>query len=52
MLWYDLCSYLALVCLLRAENFMKQGIIDYNIDCFKSAIGDVFKVPEKNRIVN
>ena len=39
-------SYLALVCLLRAENFMKQGIIDYNIDCFKSAIGDVFKAPK------
>lgn len=53
-LWhcFYLYSYLALVCLLRAENFMKQGIIDYNIDCFKSAIGDVFKVPEKNRIVN
>ncbi|RQM14099.1 hypothetical protein DD237_003619 [Peronospora effusa] len=39
-------NYLALVCLLRAENFMKQGIIDYNIDCFKSAIGDVFKAPK------
>ncbi|RLN50694.1 hypothetical protein BBJ28_00020344, partial [Nothophytophthora sp. Chile5] len=58
---YELCSdmidvvidvsciygYLALVCLLRAENFMKQGIIDYNIDCFKAAIGDVFKSPKK-----
>lgn len=45
-------SYLALVCLLRSENFMKQGIIDYNIDCFKSAICDVFKSPEKGRIGN
>ncbi|RQM20046.1 hypothetical protein B5M09_010916 [Aphanomyces astaci] len=35
-------NYLALVCLLRAENFTKQGIIDYNIDCFKSALGQVF----------
>ncbi|CCI48210.1 hypothetical protein ABG067_004130 [Albugo candida] len=38
-------NYLALVCLLRAENFPKQGIIDYNIDCLKAAIGEVFKVP-------
>ncbi|DBA05252.1 TPA: hypothetical protein N0F65_007414 [Lagenidium giganteum] len=45
-------NYLALVCLLRGENFMKQGIIDYNIDCFKSAIGEVFKTPEKGRIAN
>ncbi|KAH9104866.1 hypothetical protein AeMF1_019182 [Aphanomyces euteiches] len=36
-------NYLALVCLLRAENFTKQGIIDYNIDCFKTALGQVFK---------
>ncbi|RHY26727.1 hypothetical protein DYB32_007345 [Aphanomyces invadans] len=36
-------NYLALVCLLRSENFTKQGIIDYNIDCFKSALGQVFK---------
>jgi Ras-related GTP-binding protein C/D len=36
-------NYLALVCLLRQENFLKQGIIDYNIDCFKAAIQDVFK---------
>ncbi|KDO28433.1 hypothetical protein SPRG_06671 [Saprolegnia parasitica CBS 223.65] len=36
-------NYLALVCLLRSENFTKQGIIDYNIDCFKAALGQVFK---------
>mmetsp|Transcript_26075 Transcript_26075/g.52013 ORF Transcript_26075/g.52013 Transcript_26075/m.52013 type:complete len:348 (-) Transcript_26075:28-1071(-) len=35
-------SYLALVCLLREENFQKQGLIDYNIDCFKTAISEVF----------
>lgn len=45
---YCVPSYLALVCLIRAENFLKQGIIDYNIDCFKSAIGDVFKSPSKS----
>ena len=35
-------NYLALVCLLRAENFQKQGLIDYNIDCFKEAMCEVF----------
>jgi len=39
-------NYLALVCLLRTENFQKQGLIDYNIDCFKTAMGEVFNVAE------
>ena len=38
-------NYLALVCLLRMENFQKQGLIDYNIDCFKVAMAEVFEVP-------
>jgi len=36
-------KYLALVCLLREDNFDKHGLIDYNFQCFKRAIGDVFK---------
>jgi len=36
-------KYLALVCLLREEHFDKHGLIDYNFQCFKKAIGDVFK---------
>ena len=43
-------SYLALVCLLRADNLTKRGLIDYNIDCFKRALAEVFRqssaVPE------
>jgi len=35
--------YLALVCLLREDNFDKHGLIDYNFQCFKKAISDVFK---------
>jgi len=35
--------YLALVCLLRADNFDKHGLIDYNFQCFKKAISEVFK---------
>ncbi|CAM9934079.1 unnamed protein product, partial [Phaeothamnion confervicola] len=35
-------SYLALVCLLRADNF-KKALTDYNIDCFKETLGRVFQ---------
>merc|ERR1719378_664823 len=34
--------YLALVCILREDNFEKHGLIDYNFHCFKLAIQDVF----------
>jgi Ras-related GTP-binding protein C/D len=34
--------YLALVCLLRESNFDKHGLIDYNFQCFKKAIEEVF----------
>jgi len=37
-------KYLALVCLLREENFEKQGLIDYNFECFKTAITEIFDV--------
>eukprot|EP01102_Stenamoeba_stenopodia_P019987 TRINITY_DN7654_c0_g1_i2.p1 TRINITY_DN7654_c0_g1~~TRINITY_DN7654_c0_g1_i2.p1 ORF type:complete len:174 (+),score=38.22 TRINITY_DN7654_c0_g1_i2:320-841(+) len=38
-------KYLALVCLIREDNFDKLGLIDYNFKCFKKAIGDVFHKP-------
>eukprot|EP00794_Sanderia_malayensis_P012337 gene12337-13611_t len=34
--------YLALVCILREDNFEKHGLIDYNFHCFKLAIQEVF----------
>jgi len=37
-------KYLALVCLIRGEKFDKQGLIDYNFECLKKAITDVFEV--------
>jgi Ras-related GTP-binding protein C/D len=40
-------KYLALVCLIREDSFDKHGLIDYNFQCFKKAISDVFVV--KNR---
>jgi len=35
-------KYLALVCLLREANFDKHGLIDYNFQCFKKAMEEVF----------
>ncbi|KAF9583574.1 hypothetical protein BGW38_009135 [Lunasporangiospora selenospora] len=44
-------KYLALICLLRAETFEKQGLIDYNVQCFKEAMDQVFELrrAEKTR---
>jgi hypothetical protein len=36
-----LFRYLALVCLVREDKFDKQGLIDYNIHCFRNAIHEV-----------
>ncbi|KAF0500663.1 Ras-related GTP-binding protein C [Gigaspora margarita] len=40
--------FLALVCLLRSDNFEKHGLIDYNFQCFKEAIADVFELKRRN----
>lgn len=40
-------KYLALVCILREDNFVKQGIINYNFLCFRKAIQEVFEVRQK-----
>ncbi|KAG0259412.1 hypothetical protein DFQ27_004072 [Actinomortierella ambigua] len=37
-------KYLALICLLRTETFEKQGLIDYNVHCFKEAMDQVFEL--------
>ncbi|CAG8492005.1 10383_t:CDS:2 [Acaulospora morrowiae] len=34
--------FLALVCLIPSDNLEKHGLIDYNFQCFKQAITDVF----------
>eukprot|EP01092_Planopodium_desertum_P005782 TRINITY_DN23954_c0_g1_i6.p1 TRINITY_DN23954_c0_g1~~TRINITY_DN23954_c0_g1_i6.p1 ORF type:complete len:113 (-),score=1.16 TRINITY_DN23954_c0_g1_i6:25-363(-) len=36
-------KYLALVCIMREENFEKHGLIDYNFMQFKKAIQQVFQ---------
>ncbi|KAJ9574346.1 hypothetical protein L9F63_026007, partial [Diploptera punctata] len=41
-------KFLALVCILREDNFDRQGIIDYNFLCFREAIQQVFELRNKN----
>lgn len=43
-------KFLALVCILREDNFHKQGIIDYNFLCFREAIERVFELKNKGVI--
>lgn len=40
-------QYLVLICLLRSENFEKHGLIDYNIQCFREAVQDVFELKQR-----
>ncbi|XP_068207179.1 ras-related GTP-binding protein D isoform X2 [Palaemon carinicauda] len=40
----EVSRYLALVCILREDNFERQGLIDYNFLCFRNAIQEVFDV--------
>mmetsp|Transcript_1029 Transcript_1029/g.3528 ORF Transcript_1029/g.3528 Transcript_1029/m.3528 type:complete len:396 (-) Transcript_1029:253-1440(-) len=40
--------YLALVCLIQKESFNKIGLINYNFECFKKAITEVFLVNDSS----
>lgn len=40
-------KHLALVCLIRQDKFEKHGLIDYNFQCFKKAIGKVIDLTNK-----
>ena len=40
---------LALVCILREENFEHEGLIDFNFACFRRAIEKVFEVRAMKR---
>uniref|UniRef100_A0A1B0C2U3 Uncharacterized protein n=1 Tax=Glossina palpalis gambiensis TaxID=67801 RepID=A0A1B0C2U3_9MUSC len=42
-------KFLALVCILREENFNRQGVIDYNFLCFREAISEVFELRLKTQ---
>ncbi|OZJ04012.1 hypothetical protein BZG36_03620 [Bifiguratus adelaidae] len=40
---------LLLICLLRSDNLEKRGLIDYNFQCFKKAIVEIFEVTKGAR---
>jgi len=44
-------KFLALVCILREDNFDRQGIIDYNFLCFRDAIQQVFELRNENQVL-
>ncbi|KAJ6642278.1 Ras-related GTP-binding protein C [Pseudolycoriella hygida] len=45
-------KFLALVCILREDNFSRQSVIDYNVLCFREAISQVFELRTKNQKAN
>jgi len=44
--------YLALVCILREDNFERHGLIDYNFHRFKNAIKEIFELRQQTRDSN
>jgi len=44
---HEVNKYLALVALIRAKNFSKHGLIEYNVGCFKKAIREIFNIKSK-----
>ena len=45
-------SYLALVCLMQADHFNdKEGLIEYNVTCFKETLAEVFRpLPRRRKV--
>lgn len=44
----DVDRCLALVCILREENFDRQHLLDHNINVFREALADLVKVPQRS----
>ena len=38
---------LALVCLVKEDNFDRQNLIDFNIDIFKDGVKQIFQAHDK-----
>ncbi|KAL4096728.1 hypothetical protein QTP88_021623 [Uroleucon formosanum] len=45
----EVCSFLALVCILREDNFEKQRIIDYNFVILRKGIHKLFELKDKEK---
>ncbi|KAG2194048.1 hypothetical protein INT47_008132, partial [Mucor saturninus] len=48
----EINSLLALICMIRGDNFKKHGLIDYNFQCFTSAVTELFKFSQKKNLQN
>uniref|UniRef100_A0A914DR18 Ras-related GTP-binding protein C n=1 Tax=Acrobeloides nanus TaxID=290746 RepID=A0A914DR18_9BILA len=44
--------YLALVCVVKEDNFEKQGLIDFNFQVFKQGVEEVFELDKKKHFLN
>eukprot|EP00088_Acartia_fossae_P028503 TRINITY_DN29312_c0_g1_i4.p1 TRINITY_DN29312_c0_g1~~TRINITY_DN29312_c0_g1_i4.p1 ORF type:complete len:108 (-),score=20.72 TRINITY_DN29312_c0_g1_i4:36-359(-) len=44
LLLKEVSKVLALVCIMREENYQNPGLVQYNFKCFRDAIEDVFAV--------
>ncbi|KAI6244185.1 Ras-related GTP-binding protein D [Aphelenchoides fujianensis] len=44
--------FLALVCVIKEENFEKQGLIDFNFNVFKKGIEEVFKLSKMRTAIS
>merc|ERR1719154_934343 len=44
LLLKEVSKVLALVCIMREENYQHSGLVQYNFKCFRDAIEDVFAV--------
>ena len=40
--------FLAIVCIMKSDHMNKQGLIDYNINCFTDAVSQVFATPSSS----
>jgi len=41
IMFLQVSRYLALVCVLREEYFLKRSLLDYNINCLRSSLASV-----------
>jgi Ras-related GTP-binding protein C/D len=39
----EVSKYVALVCVIREENFAKRSILDFNINCFRKSLDQVLR---------
>jgi Ras-related GTP-binding protein C/D len=43
----EVSKYVALVCVIREENFLKRSVLDFNINCFRKSLDQVLRESSK-----